>query len=140
MGFALLCTTSDSEKMKKMSCFLWKLSSIQMKYWMKLHAIWIQFKFNRFKLNWIELKCNWVGFQLRRNEMQIGEKGIVNLLINLIIYDYGVGKFLFTISYIFFQSSLKWAIGCHLWLSTGASYLVDVNWMMIIVTCDMLHS
>jgi hypothetical protein len=24
--------------------------------------------------------------------MQIGEKGIVNLLINLIIYDYGVGK------------------------------------------------
>jgi len=62
----------------------WKLYSIQNLTIlnMKLHATWIQFI-----LNWIEL--SWTTFQLldliqnqfKRNDMQIGEKCVENLLV-----------------------------------------------------------
>ncbi len=65
----------------------WKLDSIQNLTIlnMKLHATWIQFI-----LNWIEMKrtkfklSDLIQIQLKRNGMQIAEKRIENLLVNVV--------------------------------------------------------
>jgi hypothetical protein len=45
---------------------------------MKLHATWIQLKWTKFKL------LDLIQIQLKRNGMQIGEKCIENLLVNVV--------------------------------------------------------
>jgi hypothetical protein len=56
----------------------WKLSSTHWKYWMTLHATWIEFN-----IHWFELK-------FQRNRMQIDVENIIKLFIVSIIHNYGV--------------------------------------------------
>jgi hypothetical protein len=44
----------------------------------------IQIKYIVWNVNWIEFQFNnWIKIQLKRNEMQIGGKGIENMIMNM---------------------------------------------------------
>ncbi len=49
---------------------------------MIFHVNWIEFQFN----NWIKVQLNWIQIPLKKNEMmQIDEKGIDDLLLNMVL-------------------------------------------------------
>jgi len=67
MAYVLLCTTNDNQLMKNKKLIIWKLISIQMKYWHCMHL----------KLNW----NYWI--QLKINVIQIDVQGIEILFMTM---------------------------------------------------------
>jgi len=49
---------------------------------MIFHVIWIEFRFN----NWMKIQLIWIQIPLKKSEMmQIDEKGIDDLLLNMVL-------------------------------------------------------
>ncbi len=56
---------------------------------MIFHVNWIEFQFN----NWIKIQLNWIQIPLKKNEMmQIDEKGIEDLLLNMVLKNNDLKK------------------------------------------------
>ncbi len=56
---------------------------------MIFHVNWIEFQFN----NWIKVQLNWIQIPLKKNEMmQIDEKGIDDLLLNMVLENNNLKK------------------------------------------------
>jgi hypothetical protein len=91
VDFTFLFSTTDDETMKKWVDFLKiKFHSNENIGW---HCMLFELQFlNWIQIYWTKLKFNGIHSQLKRNEMQIGTKGIENLFMNLIIHGYGVEK------------------------------------------------
>jgi hypothetical protein len=86
-----LCTTIDDETMKKWVDFLKiRFHSNENMEW---HCMLFELKFmNWIQIYWTKFKFDGIHSQLKRNEIQIGTKGIENLFMILIIHVYGVEK------------------------------------------------